>query len=60
MPLGPIAFNPSAMNRNDAPQMSPGIAISSQSADKALRFQLDLCISSFIRITPANASRTYS
>ena len=30
-PLGPIASSPSAMNRNDAPQMSPGIAMSDQS-----------------------------
>jgi hypothetical protein len=33
MPFGPIAFNPSAMKRNVAPQMSPGVAISNQSAD---------------------------
>src|SRR4030095_12275437 len=32
-PLGPIALRASAMKRNDAPQMAPGIAMSSQSVD---------------------------
>src|SRR5580704_16925031 len=47
-PLGPIAFNPSAIKRKDAPQMSPGIAISSHSADTTNRTQLDLYLSSFM------------
>ena len=42
-----LFFNPSAMKRKDAPQMSPGIATSGQSADMN-RPQLDLRVSSFI------------
>jgi hypothetical protein len=57
MPLGPIAFNPSAIN---APQRSPGMATSSQSADTTNPPQEDLCLSSFIRNTAASASRECS
>jgi hypothetical protein len=60
MPLGPIAFNPSAINRKDAPQRSPGMATSSQSADTTNPPQEDLCLSSFIRNTAASASRECS
>ena len=48
MPLGPMAFNPSAMKRNDAPQMIPGVAISGQSADATNRPKLDLWFRSII------------
>ena len=34
MPLGPMERSPSAMKRNDAPQMRPGMMSSSQSAVK--------------------------
>lgn len=34
-PFGPIARDASAMKRNDAPQMTPGMINSNQSSDRA-------------------------